>query len=191
MPKQGKIFIISGPSGSGKTTLYRKLLHSKRLKGRIVKAISVTTRKKREGEAHGRDYYFVSKKMFLHKQKSGQFLEHENVFGNLYGTPQGPVFGHVSSGKSVILCIDVKGARTVRRKIVNVISIFIRTRTLKELKERLNNRGSESRTKLAERLKTAKAELKEAPAYDYIVINDKISTALRRLEQIIRKEIKD
>lgn len=189
MPRQGKIFIISGPSGSGKTTLYRKLLQSRRLKGRIVKAISVTTRPRREGEVHGRDYFFVSKKAFLQKQKRGQFLEFENVFGNMYGTPQKPVFDHIKAGKSVILCIDVKGAKTVRRKIQDAVTIFIKTKTLGELKKRLKNRGSESKAKLALRLRTAKAELKEAPGYSHILVNEKVPMALRRLEQIVLKEI--
>jgi len=189
MPKQGKIFIISGPSGSGKTTLYRKLLQSRHLKGKIVKAISVTTRQKREGEVHGRDYYFVSKKSFLDKQKKGRFLEFEKVFGNMYGTPKSAVLKHLKTGKSVILCIDVKGAKTVRSKIDGAVTIFIKTKTLSELKKRLKNRGSENQAKLALRLITAKAELKEAPSYSYILINDMVLTALRRLEQIIRKEI--
>jgi guanylate kinase len=189
MPRQGKIFIISGPSGSGKTTLYRKLLQRKRLKNKIVKAISVTTRPMREGEVHGRDYIFVTKESFIQKMKRGDFLEFENVFGNLYGTPQRTVIESMRRGESVILCIDVKGAKTVRRKMKGVVAIFIKTKTLAELKKRLKNRGSESGAKLALRLATAKAELKQAPAYNYIVINDKIRAAVDQLEMIILKEI--
>ena len=191
MPKQGKIFIISGPSGSGKTTLYRNLLKSRKLQGKIVKAISVTTRPRREGEVHGRDYYFVSKEMFRHKKKSGHFLECENVFGNYYGTPKKAVYDHIKGGKSVILCIDVKGAKTVKRKIDKAVTIFIKTRTLAELKKRLHNRATETPKKRALRLKTAKAELKEATTYDHVVVNDKIPVSLKKLERIILQETKN
>src|SRR5262245_2730210 len=123
--KKGKIFILSGPSGSGKTTLYKRLLESPALNKRIIKTISMTTRAPRPGEKDGRDYFFVSKKLFQHKQKTGQFLESMKVFDNYYGTPKKAVSAALEAGKNVLLCIDVQGARVVRRKFPQAISIFV------------------------------------------------------------------
>jgi len=148
---KGKIIIISGPSGSGKTTLYKKLLASKKLKGRLVRSVSTTTRPKRKGERRGRDYLFVSLKMFLYKKRCGHFLESEVVFGNHYGTPKKNVQDLLRAGKNVLLCIDVKGAKTVCRKLPGVITIFIKTTSLAVLAIRLKGRGSEQKSAVAER----------------------------------------
>ncbi|HLF18911.1 MAG TPA: guanylate kinase [Candidatus Omnitrophota bacterium] len=189
--KKGKIFILSGPSGSGKTTLYRKLLKSRKLKDKIVKSVSVTTRPQRKGEVHGRDYFFVSRLMFLHKKGAGHFLESQKVFDNYYGTPKANVARLLRRGKHTLLCIDVKGAKVVCRRLPKAVTIFIKTRTVNELKKRLFKRGSEDKKRLFLRLQTAKKELKEAKRYKYIVINDLIPKALQRLEAIILSEIQD
>ncbi len=184
--KTGKIFIISGPSGSGKTSLYKKLLAGKH---NLAKCVSVTTREKRFGEKHGKDYIFVSRKMFLYKQRSGHFLESEKVFGNYYGTPYKNVQNLLSVEKNVLLCIDVKGARTVCRKFPKVIRIFIKTPTLEDLKKRLEKRGSEDQKVIYQRLAEARKELMEAKQYDYIVVNDDLKIAGLKLEDIIQKEL--
>jgi len=187
--KKGKIIIISGPSGSGKTTLYKKLLASRKLKKKIVKTVSVTTRPKRSGEKHGRDYFFVSSKMFQYKKRNGHFLETEKVFGNDYGTPKKNVQGLLAAGKNVLLCIDVKGARTVRRKFPKAVAVFIKTASLEVLAARLRERGSEKKDIMRMRLQTARKELKEVKKYDYVIINDNLRTAYGRLEAIIKTEI--
>jgi len=189
MKKKGKIFIVSGPSGSGKTTLYQKLLKSKKLTSKIVKIVSVTTRGRRKGEINGKDYFFVSRKMFSFKKKAGHFLENERVFDNYYGTPKKAVLNYINKGKNVLLCIDVKGAKSVRHKFPKAITIFIRTKTYQELKKRLQKRGSEDSSRLTLRLETAKKELREAKYYTHQVINDQIPKALSRLERIILSEI--
>ncbi len=186
---KGKIIIISGPSGSGKTTLYKKLLASKKFKGRLVRSVSITTRPKRKGEKHGRDYLFVSLKMFAHKKRSGHFLESEQVFGNRYGTPNKNVRDLLRAGKNVLLCIDVKGAKSVRRKFPNAVTVFIKTTSLAVLAARLKGRGSEQKNIVAQRLKTAKEELREAKKYKYVVINDNLRVAYIKLEAIIASEI--
>jgi guanylate kinase len=183
--KKGKIIILSGPSGSGKTTLYKKLLASPRLKGRLVKSISVTTRDPRPGEKHGRDYFFVSQKMFQHKIKAKHFLENENVFGNYYGTPRKNIDYILRKGKNVLLCIDVKGAKTVTRQIKGAATVFIKTPSLSILKKRLFGRGSEKKDDLNRRLKVAVDELKEAVNYQYVIVNDDLSSACRELEDLI------
>jgi len=138
--REGKIFIISGPSGSGKTTLYKQLLSGGK---RLVKSISFTTREMRPGEKCGKDYVFVSRKMFLYKERSGHFLESEKVFGNYYGTPYKNVRELLAVGKNVLLCIDVKGAKTVCRKFPQTVRIFIKAPSLKDLKKRLEKRLTE------------------------------------------------
>ena len=123
---RGKIFILSGPSGSGKTTLHNKLLKSRRLKGKLIKSISMTTRPRRSGEVNGRDYFFTSKKKFFEKRSAGHFLEWKKVFDNYYGTPKRNVERTLKTGKSILLCIDVKGANAVRRRKKGAIGIFVK-----------------------------------------------------------------
>lgn len=186
--KKGKIIIISGPSGSGKTTLYKKLREDRKLKKEIVKTVSVTTRAKRPGEKHGRDYFFVSPKMFQYKKRNGHFLETEKVFDNYYGTPKKNVQGLLNAGKNVLLCIDVKGARTIRRKFPKAMAVFIKTSSLKVLAARLKERGSEKKNIMRIRLQTAREELMETKKYDHVIINDHLRTAYSRLAAIVKAE---
>lgn len=189
MKKTGKVFIVSGPSGSGKTTLYRRLITDKLFKDKIVKSISVTTRNIRSGEKNGRDYYFISQKMFAYKQRAGHFLESMKVFNNYYGTPFKAVREILSSGKNVLLCIDVKGAKVVARKIPQSIKIFVQPPDMNELKKRLILRGSEDEKTMHLRLKIAANEMKEVSFYDFKVINDDVNSAYKELVRIIQKEI--
>ena len=188
--KKGKIFIMSGPSGSGKTTLYKKILCSRKLKDKLEKSISVTTRSKRVGEQQGRDYFFVSRRMFFYKKQAGQFLECQKVFDNYYGTPRKHVRDILQRGKSVLLCIDVKGARVVFKKIPQAIRIFIKVPSLAVLRRRLEKRGSETKTTGRLRLKTALDELKEAKFYDYVVVNDRLEKTYKKIEKTILAELK-
>lgn len=187
--QKGKIIILSGPSGSGKTTLYKKLLANWKIKNCPVKSISVTTRPKRVGEKHGRDYFFVSKKMFLYKKRSSHFLESEKVFDNYYGTPNKIIRGLLRAGKNVLMCIDVKGAKTVRRKFPKAVTIFIKTSSLKVLAARLKRRGSEQKNIMKFRLQTARKELREIKKYNYVIVNNDLRKAYRRLRTIIREEL--
>ena len=183
--KKGKIIILSGPSGSGKTTLYKRLLASRDFKKCLAKSISVTTRPMRPGEKHGRDYFFVSPKMFLAKKEAGHFLESQKVFDNYYGTPNKQVRDLLKKGKNVLLCIDVKGARIVCQKYPDAVRIFVKTPSLKILKRRLEARRSEHKDNVALRLKRVREELNEAKDYDYTIINDDLSHADKKLKAII------
>jgi guanylate kinase len=187
--KKGKIIIISGPSGSGKTTLYKRLLEDQKLKKEVVKGVSVTTRKRRSGERHGRDYFFVSQKMFQYKKRNGHFLETEKVFDNYYGTPKKNVDDLLKKGKNVLLCIDVKGAKTICRKFPKAVTFFIKTSSLKVLATRLKGRGSEKRDVVQVRLQTAREELKEVKKYEHVIVNDNLTKAYARLKAIIKTEL--
>lgn len=187
--EQGKIIILSGPSGSGKTTLHQKLLQSPAFKGKLIKSLSATTRLPRSGEKHGRDYLFLSKEDFLKKQKQGEFLEFMQVFENYYGTPKEKVDAALKKGKSVLLCIDVQGAKVVSKKYPDALMVFVKTPTLEDLKKRLSKRGTESTEDFTLRLKTAREELKEAKHYHHVVVNDSLAHAYRDLARILNKEI--
>jgi len=184
-----KIVIISGPSGCGKTTLHKALLEDPLLKGKVVKTISATTRNKRPGELPGRDYLFFSTKTFEERIKKGYFLEWERVFDHYYGTPKKQVLALLKKGTNVLLCIDVKGARTVAKTFPQALKIFIKAPSLKILHDRLKARGSESKESLALRLKVARKELKEAKDYDHVVINGDLNKALATLRQILANEL--
>jgi guanylate kinase len=181
---KGKVIIISGPSGSGKTTLHKMLLDSRPLKGKLVKSISVTTRPIREGEKQGRDYIFVSVEKFKYKIKAGHFLEWQKVFDNYYGTPKKNVRELLRSGKHVLLCIDVKGAKVVRKLCPDAVTVFIKTPSIAILKKRLDKRADTHDT-AALRLKIARQELAQARHYDHRIVNDHLPTAYRQLEDTV------
>jgi guanylate kinase len=189
MTMPGRIIILSGPSGAGKTTLHELLLKSPAFKGRIIRSISATTRSPRGKERHGRDYLFLTHKMFAHKIRTGQFLEWMKVFDNYYGTPMAQVRAAQAQGKHVLLCIDVKGALLVKKKAPDAIMIFIKTPTLRELKNRLSARSTDAQASIALRLKVAREELKKAGQYDHVLVNDKLDAALARLIGILRREL--
>ena len=147
-----RVVIISGPSGCGKTTLHKALLASPLLKGRLVKSISATTRSKRPGERSGREYLFLSGKIFEERIKKGYFLDWQKVFDHYYGTPKKQALNLLKKGINVLLCIDVKGAKTVAREFPQALKIFIKAPSMKILEARLKARGSESREGLKTRL---------------------------------------
>ena len=182
---KGRIVIISGPSGSGKTTLHKMLLESPLLRGKLVKSISATTRPSRPDEKNGRDYLFISVKMFLYKINAGQFLEWQKVFDNYYGTPKKAVKELLSTGKHVLLCIDVKGAKVVHDIFPDALSVFIKTPSVAVLKERLETRAQDSRESTTLRLKIAQKELMEAKHYNFQIVNDRLDVAYRQLESIV------
>lgn len=186
---KAKIVIISGPSGCGKTTLHKALLVSPSLKDKLVKSISATTRSKRPGERQGKDYLFLDTKTFEDRIKKGYFLEWERVFDNYYGTPKQQALNLLKKGINVLLCIDVKGAKTVAQEFPRALKIFIKAPSMKVLETRLKARGSESKESLEMRLKVARKELKEAKHYDHVVINADLNKALGDLQQIVCHEL--
>ncbi len=186
-PQKAKLFIVSAPSGSGKTTLCRKLLGSGL---GLVDSVSMTTRPPRPGEKDGDDYIFVTDAHFRREIKRRGFLEYEENFGYLYGTPKDFIEKNIRKGRSVLLNIDVKGAMKVARAYPAASKlIFILPPSIKELKRRLQMRKSDSAQVIAKRLAIARKEMSYKKKYDYRIVNDHIPEAYKKLEGIIKTEI--
>lgn len=182
---KGRLIIISSPSGGGKGTLIKEILESVPDLGYSV---SHTTRAPRFGEEEGRHYHFVSKEEFEEEINAGWFLEYAEVHGNYYGTSLSQAERMTAEGKDVILEIDVQGADWVRKRVPDVLSIFILPPSFEVLKARLVSRGTEDPADLDLRLKNARSEVMEYTKFDYVVINDEIFSAARRLGAVILAE---
>lgn len=177
--------MISAPSGCGKTTLLRKLLEDKGLA--FFRSISMTSRPPREDEREGADYYFLSEDDFRTRVKEGAFLEWEENFGNLYGTPKRPIEEALKKGEDVLLSIDVKGAMNIRRAYAaETVLIFILPPSLETLEERLKKRKTDDSYVISNRLGIAREELAYKDKYDYRIVNDNLSHAYETLKKIIR-----
>lgn len=182
--EKGGLVIISGPSGVGKSTLCKEIV--KRLENAYV-SVSVTTRPKSKAEVDGRDYWFVSEDEFQQRVKNGLLLEHAEVFGHFYGTPAEKVKQAIQEGKTVILEIDVQGARQVKAIYPDAVMIFILPPTHKELAERLNHRARDDAKTAEKRLDQAGTEIAAAwQYYDNMVINDNLQQAVNECVQIIQ-----
>jgi guanylate kinase len=183
--KTGIIVIVSGPSGVGKSTISKELV--KRLKD-VYLSVSVTTRPKSEIEIDGNDYWFISKKEFQERIDKGLFLEYAEVFGNLYGTPKDKIIEALDAGKTVILEIDVQGARQTKAVFPDAEMIFILPPSAKTLAERLNNRGRDAEEVAEERLGEASSEIASAwQYYKHMVINQDLQQAINECIEIIEK----
>lgn len=179
----GTLFIIAAASGTGKTSLVKSLVASD---ARLGVSISHTTRASRPGEVDGVNYHFVSREVFLSDVGAGQFLEHAEVFGNLYGTSRRWVEDQLAQDFDVILEIDWQGAAIVRDLMPQAQSVFILPPSLPALAERLNGRGTDSAEVIAHRLSEAIADIGHYADFDYLVINDDFATALADLQGIVR-----
>ena len=180
---QGTLFVVSAPSGAGKTSLVKALIEST---PNLHVSVSHTTRPQRPGEIDGLNYHFVSKEGFTGMLNQNAFLEHAQVFGNLYGTSKGVVTEQLKGGADVILEIDWQGAQQVRKLMPQAKSIFILPPTQEALRQRLNNRGQDSEEIIERRMREAVSEMSHYVEYDYLVINDDFSHALSDLQSIFR-----
>ena len=177
-----RIFIISAPSGAGKTSLVREVC--KKL-GFIRPSVSFTTRKIRESEIDGKDYFFINKDEFAAKVTKNEFLEHQNVYGNLYGTSLSSI-SHISDqGLDVILEIDYKGMLAVKEVIPEAISIYIIPPSIEILRKRLENRAEDNESVIQTRMESSVKELEYQKYADYTLINDNFLVALDSLISII------
>jgi len=182
---RGLLFIVSAPSGTGKTTLVERLVeHTPSLK----MSRSYTSRPAREGETDGVDYNFVRRPTFEAMAVAGEFLEWAEVFGNLYGTGASDTETMLASGHDVVLVIDVQGARKVRARGVETITVFVMPPSMAVLEQRLRGRSKDSETEIQRRLQVARDEVAAFAEYDFVVVNDELTSAVDRLRSIVVAE---
>ena len=180
--RRGLLFIVSAPSGAGKTTLVERLVEQV-LNLRMSR--SYTSRHARQGETDGVDYNFVTRDRFEAMVAGGEFLEWADVFGNLYGTSIADTERRLESGSDLVLVIDVQGARQVRSRGVETTAIFVMPPSLGVLEERLRGRSKDSEDAIQRRLHVARQEVTAFTEYDFVVVNDELTSAVDRLRSIV------
>ena len=185
MQQSGILFVLSGPSGAGKGTICQELL---RQIPNLQYSVSATTRKPRLGETNGINYWFKEKEEFEEMIKNDLLLEYAEVYGNYYGTPKEQVLKVLKSGKNVVLEIDPQGAMQVKAKFPEGVFIYILPPSLDELAARITKRGTDSKDSIKKRLAAATEEIQYALKYDYVVVNDKVETAVDSIATIISAE---
>jgi len=179
------VFIISAPSGSGKSTLVSRLLHE--VEG-LMFSVSYTTRAPRGHERNGEDYHFISRPEFESALARDEFLEHASVFGNYYGTHRGILEESRTTGKDLVLDIDVQGARQLKSRIPEAVTIFILAPSRDILEKRLRARGEDADAVIERRLHDAAQEIRNYSAYDYVLINEDLNNSAATLAAIVRAE---
>lgn len=184
--KKGLLVVFSGPSGVGKGTVRREVFN--KIGKQLYFSISLTTREIRDGECNGVDYHFMSRDEFLAELDRDNLLEYNEYVGNFYGTPKDIVFDKINNGIDVVLEIDVNGAKQIKEKVPNCVSIFVAPPSFNDLKTRLVGRNTDSQEVIEKRLKKAELEIALASMYDYIVINDDIQLAADEVVSIIQSE---
>lgn len=185
MDKKGKLYVFTGPSGTGKGTILNTVLQKDK---KLFLSVSATTRTAREGEIHGKHYYFLDKQEFEGKIEQGEFLEHAQYVGNYYGTLEQPVNTQLEKGNDVVLEIEVQGAMQIQKKRPDAVMIFVAPPSMEELERRLVGRGTEQADKIKARMRTAEQEMKFADKFDYIIVNDDLDSAIDDLLAILRAE---
>lgn len=182
---KGRLYIISGPSGSGKDTVLQGVF--KKCPD-IAFSISSITRDMRPGEVEGDKYHFISREEFEAMIENDDLLEYNVFVGNYYGTPRGPVEKCLAEGKDMLIEVDVNGARQIREKCPDAISVFIMPPSLEVLKARLTGRGTDAKEVIEKRICVALDEIAESGNYDYIVVNDVLEEAVNDFVSIIKSD---
>lgn len=183
--KKGLLVVVSGPSGAGKGTV---LAHAIRNYPNLQYSVSVTTREPRPGEVDGVNYYFVTKDRFKDMLAGGELLEHQQVYGNFYGTPKQKVLDKLEEGFDVVLEIDVKGALDIKNKFPQAVMIFLTPVNRSTIEERLRGRDTETEDQLKVRIESAIDEIKQAVFYDYIVVNEDAEKGAEDIINIIKAQ---
>jgi guanylate kinase len=177
--------IIVAPSGAGKTTVCKYVLEKS---GNIRYSISATTRKPRQGEEEGKDYYFLSRELFHEWLEANKFLEWAEVYGELYGTPREPVARYLDEGYHVLFDTDIQGSRAIKTSYPGAVSVFILPPSISELGNRLDKRKKDSVAEITKRLKSAESEMKHLEEFDYVIVNEKIGVTGERIMAVIAAE---
>lgn len=187
MARKGLLLILSSPSGAGKSTLTRMLMA---WDASMRFSVSATTRAPRPGEQDGREYFFRSREAFESMVAEGQMLEHAEVFGNLYGTPRGPVEANMRDGCDTVFDIDWQGGQQIRTSALgrDVVSIFVLPPSIAELDRRLHARGQDSDEVIAGRMAKSQSEISHWAEYDYVIVNNDIDQAFNDLLTILQAE---
>ena len=183
--KKGLLIVISGPSGCGKDTVVKSLMEKNK---NIWLSISCTSREIRGNEKDGVDYYFLSNEEFEEKIKNNEMLEYAKYADNYYGTPKEYISKHLDNGEDVILVIEIQGALKIKELLPDTTFIFILPPSMDELKNRLTNRGTETKEKIDKRFKRAYTEINEVSKYNYVVVNDEVNIASDKINAIITAE---
>jgi len=178
-----QIFIISAPSGSGKSTLVKNLMERE---PNLLFSVSYTTRAPRGKEVEGQAYHFVSREDFIAMRERGEFIEWAQVFDDFYGTHRRYVERAGTEGKDVVLDIDVQGARQLRERIPEAVSVFILAPSREELEKRLRSRGDVSEAVIRKRVAEAAREIKDFCRYDYVLVNEDVELASDQLQGIVQ-----
>jgi guanylate kinase len=186
-PYEPLLIVVSGPSGAGKDTVVQRM-QERGLPFHFV--VTATTRPKRPGETHGKDYWFVSEEEFARMIEQNELMEYAIVYGDYKGIPRSHVREALASGRDVVMRLDVQGAETVRRLVPEALLIFVTTESEEELLRRLNARKTETADSLAIRIATARKELKRVEAFDYVVVNHefRLDDAVDIIRAIIQAE---
>ena len=183
--RKGLLLVVSGPSGAGKGTICKALLNKN---DKIKLSVSATTRKPRNGEVHGVNYFFIEKEEFTKMIENGEFLEYAQIYDNFYGTPKAAIIECLEKGQDVILEIEMQGARQIKEVYPEGVFIFVLPPSLEELKSRIVGRGTETQEEIEKRFSCAFEEINQIVNYDYFIVNEDIEKSVNDVEAIILSE---
>ena len=185
LDRKGLLLVVSGPSGAGKGTICKALLNKN---DEIKLSVSATTRKPRNGEVHGVNYFFIEKEEFTNMIENGEFLEYAQIYDNFYGTPKSAIIECLEKGQDVILEIEMQGAKQIKEVYPEGVFIFVLPPSLEELKSRIVGRGTETQEEIEKRFSCAFEEINQIVNYDYFIINEDIEKSVNDVEAIISAE---